>query len=199
MAVAPEVEGALHDAARRLRDAGYAVEEVDRVPGFREPTRMQVTLWLGDNWPAFRAAIEAEGDEGALATLRAVDGLAQSLPPDAIARTLAERNAACREWGLFMERWPILLTPVSGALPFPDDEDLRGENAARAVLEAQLTQTGLPLMGLPGLVVSTGMVGTVPVGVQLIGARFREDVLLEAAEAIEAGGVPPMPAEPAPA
>jgi amidase len=39
------------------------------------------------------------------------------------------------------------------------------------------------------------MVGTAPVGVQLIGARFREDLMLEAAAAIEAGGAPPMPAE----
>ena len=73
---------------------------------------------------------------------------------------------------------------------------MKGEAAGLAVLEAQLTQTGLPLLGLPGLVVSTGMVGTVPVGVQLIGARFREDVLLEAGAVIESGGAPPMPAEP---
>jgi amidase len=39
------------------------------------------------------------------------------------------------------------------------------------------------------------MVGTSPVGVQLIGARYREDLLLEAAQHIEAGGTPPMPAE----
>jgi amidase len=55
---------------------------------------------------------------------------------------------------------------------------------------------GIPLMGLPGLVVSTGMVGQVPVGVQLVAARFREEVLLLAGEAIEAGGVPPAPIDP---
>jgi len=65
-----------------------------------------------------------------------------------------------------------------------------------AVWEAQLTQTGLPLMSLPGLVVSTGMVGKSPVGVQLISGRYREDLLLAAGEAIEAGGVPPSPIDP---
>ena len=83
------------------------------------------------------------------------------------------------------------------------------------VMEAQLLQTGLPLMGLPGLVVNTGMAGASPVagmagaspvagtagaspvGVQLIGARYREDLLLAAGAAIEAGGTAPMPAEPA--
>jgi amidase len=45
-------------------------------------------------------------------------------------------------------------------------------------------------------VVSTGMVGSSPVGVQLIAQRFREDLLFSAGEAIEAGGVPPAPIDP---
>ena len=57
-------------------------------------------------------------------------------------------------------------------------------------MEAQLTQVGLPLMGLPGMSVFTGFeegeAGHTPMGVQLIGARFREDILLDAAAAIEA-------------
>ena len=64
------------------------------------------------------------------------------------------------------------------------------------VMAAQLTQIGLPLMGLPGLTVSTDMVGTAPVGVQLVAGRFREDILLDAGAAIEAGGVPDAPIDP---
>ena len=51
-------------------------------------------------------------------------------------------------------------------------------------------------MGLPGLTVSTGLVGTVPVGVMLIAGRYREDLLLQAGEAIELGGTPPTPIDP---
>ena len=51
-------------------------------------------------------------------------------------------------------------------------------------------------MGLPGLVVSTGLVGSVPVGVQLLAGRYREDVLLQAGAVIEAGGVPASPVDP---
>ena len=74
--------------------------------------------------------------------------------------------------------------------------DAQGFEAFSRVLEAQLTQVGLPLMGLPGLTVSTGLVGRTPVGVQLLAARFREDLLFEAGEAIEARGVPPTPVTP---
>lgn len=195
MAVAPEVESALLDAARRLETAGYAIDPVDTVPGFRESTQLQLRLWLGDGWPGFRAAVEREGDPGALAIMHGVRDLAESLPPDVIATTLARRNAIARAWSRFLDTHPLLLVPVSGALPFPDNEDMKSPEALAQVLEAQLIQTGLPLMGLPGLVVSTGMAGTTPVGVQLIGARYREDLMLEAGAAIEAGGTPPMPAE----
>lgn len=193
MAVVPEVLTALRDAAARLEAAGYRVEEVAETPGFREATELQVKLWLGDGWPGFRAAVEREGDPGALTVMRRLQGMAEALPADVIATALTRRNTVVRAWTRFLAEYPILLLPVSGALPFPDGHDLTPEGWA-TVTDAQLVQTGLPLMALPGLVVSTGMVGTVPVGVQLIGARYREDLLLAAGEAIEAGGAPPMPA-----
>jgi amidase len=52
-------------------------------------------------------------------------------------------------------------------------------------------------MGLPCLAVATGLVGSVPVGVQVVAGRFREDLCLAAGEAIEAGGIPPAPIDPA--
>ena len=51
-------------------------------------------------------------------------------------------------------------------------------------------------LGLPGLAVATGLEGAVPVGVQLVAGRYREDLLLAAGEAIEAGGTPPSPVDP---
>ena len=44
----------------------------------------------------------------------------------------------------------------------------------------------VPVLGLPGVAVATGVVDGLPVGVQLVGPRFREDLVLAAAEAIEA-------------
>jgi amidase len=51
-------------------------------------------------------------------------------------------------------------------------------------------------MGLPGLTVSTGLVGRVPVGVQVVAGRYREDLCLLAGEAIEAGGTPSSVVDP---
>ncbi|MBV9747454.1 MAG: amidase family protein [Acetobacteraceae bacterium] len=197
LGIVPEVEAALLDAARRLDAAGWSVEEVQDTPPLREAAELQMRLWLGDGFAGFAEQVEREGDPGALATLAAVRPAVERLAPDAVAGALVRRATLTREWQLLLERHPVLLLPVSAELPFPDGLDLEGEAGAHRVVEAQLTQIGLPLMGLPGLVVSTGLAGTAPVGVQVVATRYREDLCLAAGEAIEAGGVPPAPIDPA--
>ncbi len=196
MAVVPEVEAALHDAARRLEAAGWTVEAVEDTPSLAEATELQLALWLGDGFAAFADAVAREGDPGALAIVAGFRAMAEALPADVIGSLLVRRARLTREWLLFLHQHPVLLLPVSGELPFPDGLDMAGAAGFDRVQRAQLTQTGLPLMGLPGLAVSTGLVGGVPVGVQLVAGRYREDLLLLAGEAIEAGGVPPAPIDP---
>ncbi len=196
LAIAPEIEAALRDAAARLAAAGYTVEEIADTPSLIEASELQLRLWLGDGFAAFADSVEREADPGALAVLAAVRPHAEALPADVVPQTLIRRAALTRAWLLFLERHPVLLLPVSAELPFADDLDMQSPAAFDRVWRAQLVQTGLPLMGLPGLTVSTGMAGTAPVGVQLIAGRYREDLLLAAGEAIEAGGVPPAPIDP---
>jgi amidase len=196
MAVAPEVIDALKDAAHRLEAAGYIVEEVADTPSFRDANDIQLKLWLGDNFAAFAETVEREGDPGAQMVIRGIQPMSENLPPDIVAKTLIRRATITREFQMFLDRFPLLLLPVSGALPFADQQDMKSVEAFREVAAAQLTQTGLPAMSLPGLSVATGMVGSVPVGVQLIAGRYREDLLLDAGAAIEAGGMPPSPIDP---
>jgi amidase len=97
---------------------------------------------------------------------------------------------------VFLATYSVLVLPVSAELPFADGLDMGGEAAFRRVWEAQLTQVGLALIGVPALTVSTGLVGHTPVGVQVVAGRYREDLCLAAGEAIEAGGAPISPIEP---
>jgi amidase len=101
-----------------------------------------------------------------------------------------------REWALFLQDFPVLICPVSAELPFRDQLDVESPAAFRRCFDALLTQYGLPVMGVPALTVSTGLAGGRPVGVMLVAARFREDILLQAGEAIERGGTPPVPIDP---
>ncbi len=161
----------------------------------REPADLQTKLWLGDNYEAQLESAEREGDPGALACLR---GNRAKVHPFDLSKTLTRRATLTREWLLFFEKYAALLMPVSGELPFPDQLDCKDEASFARVWHAQLPQIAIPFMGLPGLTVTTGLVGRIPVGVQLVSGRYREDLCLAAGEAIEAGGTPSAAIDPAP-
>ena len=187
-----EVRAAVADAGKRLARAGWTVEEV-ATPPLREPAELQTRLWLGDNYEGQLAAAEREGDPGALACLRG--NRAKVLPFD-LSKTLVRRATLAREWLLFLDKYPVLVLPVSAELPFPDKLDLKDESSFKRVWHAQLPQIAIPFMGLPGLTVTTGLVERVPVGVQVVSGRYREDLCLLAGEALEAGSTPSSPVDP---
>jgi amidase len=190
-----EVKAAVLDAGKRLQRAGWTVEEV-AAPPMREAAELQTKLWLGDNYEGQLAAAEREGDPGALACLRGNRAKVFPFDADALSRTLTRRATLAREWLLFLEEYPVLLMPVSAELPFPDQLDTRDEASFERVWQAQLPMIAIPFMGLPGLTVSTGLAGRVPVGVQVVAGRYREDLCLLAGEAIEAGGTPSAAIDP---
>ena len=189
-----EVKAAVADAGKRLERAGWTVEEIAATPPLREPADLQTKLWLGDGYEAQLKAAEREGDPGALACLR---GNRSKVHPFDLSGALTRRATLTRQWLEFFDRYPVLLMPVSGELPFPDHLDRKDDASFARVWHAQLPQIAIPFMGLPGLTVTTGLVGRIPVGVQLVAGRYREDLCLAAGEAIEAGGVPSSPVDPA--
>jgi amidase len=194
---AAEVNAAVADAGKRLERAGWVVEEIENTPPLREAAELQTKLWLGDGYEAQLETAEREGDPGALACLRGNKAKVHPFDAAAFSKALVRRATLTREWQLFFETYSVLLMPVSRELPFPDGLDLRDDASFARVWRAQMPQIGIPFMGLPGLTVSTGLVGRVPVGVQVVSGRYREDLCLLAGEAIEAAGTPSMPVDPA--
>jgi amidase len=195
MAVRSEVTAALRDAAKRLEAAGWTIEEAD-TPPLREPAALQAMLWLAESRRGLNAALQREADPDASFVFAQMEALCPQPDLDAFMDGLQKRATFLRMWMEFFERFPVAITPVSGELPFRDNEDVESPEAFRRIMAAQLTQLGLPLMGLPGLTVTTGLVGRVPVGVQLLAGRYREDLLLQAGAVIEAAGTPASPVDP---
>jgi amidase len=193
LGIAPEVDAALSDAAARLRDAGWQVTEIADVPDMNEMAELQARLWVGDGFAAAWDAAERDGDPGARATLAGLKSVVGDAGPAEALHALTRRAAILRDWLALLAREVALILPVSAELPFANDLDLAD---FQRCWRAQLTQIGLALTGLPALVVSTGLVGKTPVGVQLVAGRFREDICLAAAEAIERAGSPAAPVDP---
>ncbi|MDQ8034826.1 MAG: amidase family protein [Bordetella sp.] len=200
MRVEPQIEAALHAAAAHLRAAGWEVDEVEP-PSLKEAAGLQIRMWLADGYEAMVAAAEREGDAGAIAALRGQREVAQGLDLPGYIQTLTRRATLVREWERFFARYPVLITPVSAELPFPDGLDLEGDAAYARVWNAQTTQIGVPFMGLPALSVAMGEVegphGPAPVGVQIMAGRYREDLCLAAGEVIERALPPVSVATPA--
>ena len=186
----PRIVADLERAAAIFRAAGWEVE-TPPIPEIRAAVNLQIDLWLSDDHAAKLAAARAEGDPGAIAMLEHYADRAAAIDVPAFSQLFMRRSALVRAWRAFLEDYPVVLMPVSAALPFRKDEDLEGPAALDRLWEAQLPQIAIPLLGLPAISVCSGVENAVPSGVQLVAAPWREDICLTAGEVLEQGfGLP---------
>jgi len=189
------VAASVRQAARWLQQAGCIVEPAVP-PSFAE---------LGD---MFFAMVKTEEDEG---TSRAIERLGDAALRRARTGTMASatkfgleqyvaalgrRTVILRQWQMFLETYDVLLLPVSNQLPFPVDEDQRGNEAVARIIEAHRPMLAVSMLGLPSLSIPTGRVGSVPTGVQIVSGRFKEEVCLRAGAIIESFHPPETPIDP---
>lgn len=195
MPAEPAVADAVRRAGQWLAEAGYIVEEVEP-PCMAEAAQLWDTLVHGEARYFMAATIEKLGDDG---IRRAFGGMTRKTPvldAEGHMRALARRTTLIRQWMAFMQRHPLVLTPVCAEPPFPWGLDVESLDSIDRVLRAQGTQFMVPLLGLPAISAPAGFVQGLPVGVQLIGARFREDLVMDAAEVIEARHPATTPIDP---
>ncbi|MFT7593178.1 MAG: amidase [Paracoccaceae bacterium] len=187
MEVADEVRAALLDAAEALRAGGWQVDEVE-CPSMQAAARINAQLWMAEMIHAGTDKVAQEGEADSQFIFQQMVKDAGPVGIDDLMIALQTRAGLVRDWQQFLATYPVHICPVSGELPFAQQLDVSSEAAFERVFQAQLTQRALPTLGLPALTVATGQVGTIPVGVQLISGRFREDILLAAGAVIEAAG-----------
>jgi amidase len=193
--VHPAVVEAVRSAGRILAGAGYVVEEVE-LPGFAEIAELWADMMTPEK-PFFTSkAIEQFGDR----LIRDYHRwqMEDAPEPDAASymQALARRTGWIRRWNLFMRDYPIVLCPMSFEPPFAQGRDTAGKESALFLRQLQMPNFTIAVLGLPALSVPTGIVDGLPMGVQLVAPRFREDLLLEAAEVVEASCPMPTPIDP---
>lgn len=182
--VTDSVEAALRQAASQLAEAGWEVTEVESPP-MREAMQLQLLLWMSEYAYSGGEAVAREDDPDANFVYAQLRENCPTPTMESLMEALQRRVTLAREWALFLADYPLLLCPVSGEPPFPDLLDVESATSFKRVLEAQMTQIALPLMGMPAISVATSGDSADPMGVQLVAARFREDVLFDAARDIE--------------
>jgi len=196
LGVDPAVADAVRRAGAALARAGYAVEEV-------EPPSVEAIaeLWWALAWTETRHVTQPVMRKlGGKDVNRALD-VVLSITPDldlvGYMKGLAARAKHLRDWLLFLERYPLVVGPVSTEPPFPVGFDTDEQADPCRLIRAQRLLTAVNLLGLPSAAVPVGKAGAVPLGVQVIGSRYREDLCLDAAEAIEVQCGLPTPIDPA--
>ncbi len=181
----PAVSDAIDTAARHLEDAGYAVEEVDP-PNVEEVLDLWRDLIFTEMHVMMGKLIDEYAGEDMKKVVDAYYRWATVRDHEGYMRGLADRTRLLRQWTLFLEQYPLVLCPASLQPPFPVNADLDGDDGARKVFEALTYISSMNLLGLPASIVPVLMNDGLPIGVQLVGPRYREDLCLNAAQAIEA-------------
>lgn len=184
LGVHPTVAKAVRKAGDALARAGYEVEEVEP-----PDTDGVAELWWQLAWWEINelsgAAIQKFGDEGVKRAIQIYVEATPKVDLQGYMKGVAARATHLRKWQQFLEHYPLVLGPVSTELPFLVDFDRQPGLTGETLRRAQRLLIAVNLLGLPAVAVPTGLADGIPVGVQLIGSHFREDLCLDAAEVIE--------------
>jgi aspartyl-tRNA(Asn)/glutamyl-tRNA(Gln) amidotransferase subunit A len=189
--VDPEVEAIIADAIRVFVDQGAIVELVD--PGIADPFPIFQTLWftgaaklLAGFAPAQRALTEP-GLQEVAEQGRAIDAVTYLQAVD-------QREALGRHFNRFHQSWDLLLTPTT-AHPASAIDASAADLTVRPIRSPftypfNLTQQ--PAASVPAGLTSAGL----PVGLQIVGAKFADATVLRAARAFETARPVARPKDP---
>jgi amidase len=184
----PEVGQALALARRALEDAGYIVEEIDP-PGIEELSSLGLRALFTETEALSGGDIRRLGSD----TLRGIfEAYHQAFPlftPEEHLRAIARRSHHARQWSLLLDTMPLVLTPCAPDPMFPAGLDADPGPAGQALIRSGVWANAMNFLGLPAGVVPTHLAptsgGVQPLGVQIIGRRWREDLVVQAMQAIE--------------
>lgn len=193
-AVTQETRRAVRAALRALDAAGLEVEE-EEPPGFERAVALWPQLFLRESAAqlhGFYAGEEEKAGRLARAVLRsAADAKEQSTQgtdePTSEARALSEVGAvssAVYEW---MERTPLIVAPVGAVPAFEHGArkvEVGGESIS--VFRAFGLCRAVNVLGLPSVAVPAGRSAEgLPIGIQIIGGAFQDELVLSAAAIVE--------------
>ena len=180
----PGIAEGLDRVAGYLADAGYAVEEVETPPMDRPALNWFEVLFHEIDATLGPLARE-HGSETINRLFEWMLAMGEPVSPEGYRHAIAERSALTREWNTFLADYPLVLTPFLMRSLYPWDYDARSREELHDLFNAALYSTGINYLSLPAGVTPIGLVDNLPAGIQIVGRRFREDLILDALQVVE--------------
>ncbi len=180
----PGIVSLIERAAGFLSNAGYDVVAAEP-PSIMEPARGWFTVLLTELKGTLGPLIDQFGSDD----LRRIFGwyyeIGKTLDLDDYRAGLADRTRMMRAWNVFLDAYPLVLTPFLMRPMYSWNYDAEGYAQTKDLFDSAVYSYGINYLGLPAGFVPVDLVEDLPAGVQLVGRRFREDVILDAMAAIE--------------
>lgn len=185
MDVDAAVRAALRQAADHLERSGYRVSEVE-VPDINRVWQTWCDIIVNETVVMQEAAMLKVTSADFQAAWNGMKVKANTLDLRGWMRATAARNAHIRAWQLFFEVYPVVLAPTTvKPTPGPREDTISPERVREIFWNDIRFISAINVLGLPAAVVPVTLHKGKPIGVQLIAGRYREDLALDAAAAIE--------------
>lgn len=181
----PAVDLALTTAAEALSDAGYHVAEI-KTPDMLEIGREATRTLFGEVKALMQPLIREHGAPEFNTYFDHCYDIAPPYEGEDLLAAYARRATYTRKWLELLAETPLVLTPFLLGPTFAHARDYEGRDGAEEIMLKGFYSFSMNFMGLPAGNVPANDNGGLPVGVQIVGQRFREDLILDACEAVEA-------------
>ena len=180
----PEIIAGVERAAEWLREAGYAVEHVE-APSAARAARAWYDVLMSEILHFMGPVCREHGSEAVRTLFDNYGRIGEPVDAEGYREAIAQRSALTREWNLFLDRYPLVLCPFLMRAMYAWDYDIQGLEQLRDLYRSAVYNKAANYLSLPAGVVPIGFAEDRPDGVQIIGRRFREDLILDAMEVIE--------------
>jgi amidase len=180
----PGISQLIDRAAGYLRSAGYDLVEAEP-PSIMEPARGWFSVLLTELKGTLGPIIDQFGSDEVRRIFGWYYEIGKILDFDGYRNGLGDRTRMMRAWNVFLDSCPLVLTPFLMRPTYSWNYDALGLAQTRDLVDSAVYGYGINYLGLPAGFVPVDLVENLPAGIQLVGRRFREDVILDAMAAIE--------------
>ncbi len=181
---AKQVQDGVRRAADALEQAGYGVDELEP-PSIDAAAKALVAMLTT---PGIRAVWQQAMSHSLPVPTRqfmlAFFDAAGVPDPVAAEQSFITRQSILRSWSEFLEHHPLIVAPIATEMPSQAGSDLDEGRVAEDLTSMRMAMA-VNALGLPAVALPVGIADGLPQAVQVIGPRYREDLCLDAATALE--------------